>query len=46
MTSTALRRAHAWHPPLMTVADLMAVCAVVSAAGVVLDPREVLGAPA
>ena len=46
MTTMHLRRAYAWHPPLMTVAGLMLVCTLVSAAGVVLDPREVLGAPA
>ena len=46
MTLTALRRAHAWHRPLTTVAAIVAGCALVSAAGLVLDPREVLGAPA
>jgi hypothetical protein len=46
MKITLLRRAYAWHAPLMTVAGLMVVFTVVSAAGLVLDPREVLGAPA
>jgi hypothetical protein len=46
MNLMVLRRAYAWHPPLMTVAGLMVVCAVVSAAGVVLDPRQILGVPA
>ncbi|MFD0481468.1 hypothetical protein ACFQ46_02590 [Kineococcus sp. GCM10028916] len=46
MSLAAWRRAHAWHPPLMTVAALMGVCALVSAVGLVVDPREILGAPA
>ena len=41
-----MRRAFAWHPPLMTVAGLMAVCAVIALVGIWLDPRVILGAPA
>lgn len=36
----------AWHRPLMTVAALMAVCTVVCAIGLLVDPRQVLGADA
>lgn len=46
MSVALWRRAYAWHPPLMTVAALMAVCAVVSVVGILLDPRVILGAPA
>lgn len=41
----AFRRAAAWHPALMTVAAVMALCAVVSVVGLLVDPRTVLGAP-
>ena len=41
----AFRRAVAWHPALMTVAAVMALCAVVSVVGLLVDPRTVLGAP-
>jgi len=41
----AIRRAVAWHPALMTVAAVMVLCAVVSAVGLLVDPRTVLGAP-
>ncbi|MBY0178169.1 hypothetical protein H7K10_16085 [Curtobacterium herbarum] len=40
-----MRRAVAWHPALMTVAAVMVLCAVVSAVGLLVDPRTVLGAP-
>lgn len=42
----AARRAFAWHRPLMSVGALMLVCAVVSGVGLVVDQREILGAPA
>lgn len=42
----SLRRAFAWHPPLMALAALMLVCTVVSVIGLLVDPREILGAPA
>ncbi|WIE63110.1 hypothetical protein DEI97_008195 [Curtobacterium sp. MCLR17_032] len=41
----AIRRAVAWHPALMTVAAVMVLCAVVSAVGLLVDPRTVLGGP-
>lgn len=41
-----VRRAFAWHRPLMTLAALMLVCAVVSVVGILIDPRVILGAPA
>lgn len=41
----AFRRAVAWHPALMTVAAVMALCAVVSVVGLLVDPRTILGAP-
>ncbi|MCP1501900.1 hypothetical protein J2Y89_000644 [Curtobacterium herbarum] len=41
----AFRRAAAWHPALMMVAAVMALCAVVSVVGLLVDPRTVLGAP-
>lgn len=43
---TAARRAFDWHRPLMGVGALMLSCAIVSVAGLVADPREILGAPA
>lgn len=46
MMLAAVRRAYAWHRPLMTVSALMAVCVLVSLAGLFLDSREILGAPA
>lgn len=42
----SLQKAYGWHRPLMTVAALMLFSALVSLAGIVLDPREILGAPA
>ncbi|GLY19409.1 hypothetical protein Kisp01_64230 [Kineosporia sp. NBRC 101677] len=42
----AVRRAYAWHRPLMTVSALMLVCVLVSLAGLFLDSRQILGAPA
>lgn len=44
--TAALRRAFAWHPPLMTVAAFMILCAALCAAAITFDPREILGAPA
>ncbi|MGI5212825.1 hypothetical protein [Plantactinospora sp. CA-290183] len=41
----SLRRAIAWHPPLMLFAGTMAALAVVALAGLVVDDRELLGAP-
>lgn len=41
-----LRAAFEWHRPLMIVGALMGACAVVSVAGLALDPREILGASA
>ncbi|WP_181036321.1 hypothetical protein [Arthrobacter sp. B1805] len=41
-----LRRAYDWHRPLMSVVVLMAVCAVTSIVGLMVDSREILGAPA
>lgn len=41
----AIRRAAAWHPALTTVAAVMALCAVVSVVGLLVDPRTILGAP-
>lgn len=46
LVTGALRRAFAWHRPLMVLAALMIVCAVVSVVGLLVDPREILGAPA
>jgi hypothetical protein len=40
------RRVFGWHRPLMCVAALMVVCTVVCVAGVIIDPRQILGAPA
>lgn len=34
-----------WHRPLMVLAGSMVVLAVVSVAGLILDPRELVGAP-
>lgn len=39
----ALKQAYAWHRPLMFVAGLMALSAVVSLVGLVIDPRVVTG---
>jgi len=44
--TAALRRAVAWHPPLMALAGVMAVCAVACVVGLLVDPRTILGAPA
>lgn len=44
--TAALRRAVAWHPPLMALAGVMAVCAVACLVGLLVDPRTILGAPA
>ena len=44
--TAALRRAVAWHPPLMVLAGVMAVCAVACVVGLLVDPRTILGAPA
>jgi hypothetical protein len=41
-----LRQAYNWHRPLMAVAALMVLCTVVSLAGVILDPTQILGSPA
>lgn len=41
-----IRHAANWHRPLMLVAALMVLCTIVCLAGVVLDPRQILGAPA
>jgi len=41
-----IRHALDWHRPLMLVAALMVLCTIVCLAGVVLDPRQILGAPA
>lgn len=43
MRTTTWRTAFGWHRPLMTVAGLMAVCAVVSLIGLAVDHREVTG---
>lgn len=42
---SALRRAFSWHRPLMVLAALTVVLTVVSLAGYVFDPRELLGVP-
>lgn len=42
----ALRRVFGWHRPLMALAALMAVCALVSVVGILFDPQQILGAPA
>ena len=39
---TTIRR---WHPPLAALALLMAVLALVSAVGLLVDPRLINGAP-
>ena len=39
-----VKRAYAWHRPLMAVAALMVLCAAVCLVGVVVDPRQVGGA--
>jgi hypothetical protein len=41
-----VRRAYNWHRPLMVVAALMVICTLVCIGGIILDPREILGAPA
>ncbi|HEX7746407.1 MAG TPA: hypothetical protein VF462_14240 [Micromonosporaceae bacterium] len=43
--TTALRRAADWHRPLMVFVSAMAVLAVVSAVGILADPRVLTGAP-
>ncbi|WP_446219534.1 hypothetical protein [Micromonospora sp. IBHARD004] len=43
--TTALHRAAHWHRPLMVFVSAMAVLAVVSAVGIVADPRVLTGAP-
>ncbi|MEH0826819.1 MULTISPECIES: hypothetical protein [unclassified Micromonospora] len=43
--TTALRRAAHWHRPMMVFVAAMAVLAVVSAIGVVADPRVLTGVP-
>jgi hypothetical protein len=43
---TTVRRAFDWHRPLMVVAALMVVCTLVCIGGVIVDPRQILGAPA
>lgn len=43
--TTSLRRAAGWHRPLMVFVSVMAALAVVSAVGVLADPRIVTGAP-
>lgn len=43
---TALQKAYGWHRPLSTAAALMLLSTLISLAGIVLDPREILGAPA
>ena len=40
----ALKRAFAWHRPLMAVAALMLLCATVCLIGAAVDPRQVGGA--
>lgn len=40
----ALKRAFAWHRPLMAVAALMLLCATVCLLGAAVDPRQVGGA--
>jgi hypothetical protein len=41
-----LRRIFRWHRPLIVVAALMVICALLSVVGLVVDDREILGAPA
>lgn len=41
-----VRRSFNWHRPLMAVAALMLVCAMISIGGFLLDPQQILGAPA
>ncbi|MEU3457491.1 hypothetical protein ABZ671_28395 [Micromonospora sp. NPDC006766] len=43
--TTTLRRAAHWHRPLMVFVSAMAVLAVVSAIGVLADPRVLTGVP-
>jgi hypothetical protein len=43
--TTALHRAAHWHRPLMLFVSAMAVLAVVSAVGIVADPRILTGVP-
>ncbi|RKN47753.1 hypothetical protein [Micromonospora endolithica] len=43
--TTTLHRAAGWHRPLMVLVAAMAVLAVVTAVGVVADPRVLTGAP-
>ncbi|WP_130333764.1 hypothetical protein [Micromonospora kangleipakensis] len=43
--TTALHRAAHWHRPLMVFVSAMAVLAVVSAVGILADPRVLTGAP-
>ncbi|SMQ75040.1 hypothetical protein [Agreia sp. VKM Ac-1783] len=40
----SLKRAYAWHRPLMAVAALMVLCAAVCLVGAAVDPRQVAGA--
>ncbi|CAD6009378.1 hypothetical protein [Agreia sp. COWG] len=42
--SSPLARAFLWHRPLMAVAALMVVCAIICLIGAFVDPRQVLGA--
>jgi len=39
----SLKRAYAWHRPLMAVAALMVLCAAVCLVGGAIDPRQVTG---
>jgi hypothetical protein len=39
----SLKRAYAWHRPLMAVAALMVLCAAVCLVGAAIDPRQVAG---
>ncbi|SMG43402.1 hypothetical protein [Agreia pratensis] len=41
---SSLKRAYAWHRPLMTVAALMVLCTAVCLVGAAIDPRNVGGA--
>ncbi|MFI7575376.1 hypothetical protein [Micromonospora sp. NPDC049497] len=43
--TTALHRAAHWHRPMMVFVSAMAVLAVVSAVGIVADPRVLTGVP-
>lgn len=40
----AVKRAFAWHRPLMAVSALMALCTAVCLVGAAIDPRQVAGA--